>query len=58
MAGRSPALQAEVQVMDRIERAMRGIEDLSPAGQARVRSWVAEVYSVPAEPARPEEPAP
>jgi hypothetical protein len=43
-AGRSPARQAEITVMDRIERAMRGIDDLSPSAQSRVREWIAESY--------------
>ena len=41
---RSTALAAEVRTMDKIERAMAGIDDLPEPSQARVRRWVTETY--------------
>lgn len=43
MASRSTALALEVKAMDRIERAIAGIDELpDPAARARVRRWAAE----------------
>lgn len=42
---RSAERQAEIKVMDRIEAAMAGIDELSEAAQQRVRAWHAAEYA-------------
>jgi len=44
---RSADRQAEVKVMDAIERAMARVDDLPDRSQRRVRAWVAEEFADP-----------
>jgi len=46
---RSAELNAEVNVMASIERALSRIDELTPAAQARVRRWVSETFIQPSD---------